>query len=327
MNNASSRLSKNKLHLFLRWAGTLLALGLLVYLLSQQGWDEIAAAIRKIPLWRFLIALGLTIISRFAVAGRWHVLLRSAGVHISASQTMQITLAGLFASNFLPTTIGGDVVRLGGAIRLGYDRAISLASLVVDRLVGMAGMAMAALTLVFSLPEILQSLQFGAAGAVLKTVNWLTQPSIALHAGGAFASARWWSALKGRLGHVAKRLFDAARLWLSKPTSLLAALAFTWVHMLCVFGSIWFLLPGLGEFVPFWQIAGLWALTYFVTLLPVSVNGLGVQELSTTFFFTTFGGISAAGGLTIALFMRLLPLLASLPGAIFIPGMLAGDEA
>ncbi len=327
MNNASSRSSKNKFYLFLRWAGTLLALGLLVYLLSQQGWDEIAAAIRKIPLWRFLIALGLTIISRFAVAGRWHVLLRSAGVHISASQTLQITLAGLFASNFLPTTIGGDVVRLGGAIRLGYDRAISLASLVVDRLVGMAGMAMAALTLMFSLPEILQFLKLGTAGAVSKTVNWPTQPSIALHAGGAIASARWWSALKGRLGHVAKRLFDAVRLWLSKPTSLLAALAFTWVHMLCVFGSIWILLPGLGEFVPFWQIAGLWALTYFVTLLPVSVNGLGVQELSTTFFFTTFGGVSAASGLTIALFMRLLPLFTSLPGAIFIPGMLAGDEA
>jgi hypothetical protein len=67
-------------------------------------------------------------------------------------------------------------------------------------------------------------------------------------------------------------------------------------------------------------------LTYFVTLLPISVNGLGVQELSMTFFFTTFGGISAASGLTIALFMRFLPMIASLPGAIFIPGMLAGDE-
>lgn len=76
----------------------------------------------------------------------------------------------------------------------------------------------------------------------------------------------------------------------------------------------------------FWRIAGLWALTYFVTLLPISVNGLGVQELSMTFFFTTFGGITTASGLTIALFMRILPMFASLPGAVFIPGMLAGDE-
>jgi hypothetical protein len=45
-----------------------------------------------------------------------------------------------------------------------------------------------------------------------------------------------------------------------------------------------------------------------------------------TFFFTTFGGISTANALTIAIFMRILPMFASLPGAIFIPGMLAGDK-
>jgi uncharacterized membrane protein YbhN (UPF0104 family) len=322
MNNPSNRSTKKNIPLLLRWAGTLLALALLVYLLRRQGWGEIATAIRQVPIWRFALALGLTFVSRFAVSGRWHVLLRSAGLAIPARQTLRITFAGLFASNFLPTTIGGDVVRLGGAIRLGYDRAVSLASLVVDRLVGMAGMGMAALTLLFSLPEILGAIKFGTTGGKLLTGNTET-PLF----GGAVASTGWWSALKERLGHAMGRLLGALSLWVSQPKSLLEALAFTWVHMLCVFGSIWFLLPGMGEFVPFWQIAGLWALTYFVTLLPISVNGLGVQELSMTFFFTTFGGISAASGLTIALFMRLLPMFASLPGAIFIPGMLAGDKA
>lgn len=54
-----------------------------------------------------------------------------------------LMFTGNFSSNFLPTTIGGDVVRLGGAMQMGYDRAICLASLVVDRLIGMAGMALA----------------------------------------------------------------------------------------------------------------------------------------------------------------------------------------
>jgi uncharacterized membrane protein YbhN (UPF0104 family) len=326
MNDAKNRSIKINIPLLLRWAGTLLALALMIYLLRQQGWGEIVAAIRKVPFWRFVVALGLTFVSRFAVTGRWHVLLSSAGVKIPARQTLRITFAGLFASNFLPTTIGGDVVRLGGAIRLGYDRAVSLASLVVDRLIGMAGMAMAALTLLFSLPEILQALKFGHAGKTPNTENLNALNDEYLFAGGAVASAGWWSALKEKTRHVFKRLLETLRLWVTKPQALLEALAFTWVHMLCVFASIWFLLPGLGEFVPYWQIAGLWALTYFVTLLPISVNGLGVQELSMTFFFTTFGGIAAASGLTMALFMRLLPMFASLPGAIFIPGMLAGDK-
>ncbi|MBW6474542.1 MAG: hypothetical protein K0B14_15555 [Anaerolineaceae bacterium] len=44
----------------------------------------------------------------------------------------------------MPTTIGGDVVRLAGAMRLGIGGSLAAASLMVDRLIGMAGMAMAA---------------------------------------------------------------------------------------------------------------------------------------------------------------------------------------
>lgn len=336
MSNPSSLFSKKNLPLFLRWAGTLLALALLLYLLSRQGWGEIMTAFGKVPFWRIAVALGLTLVSRFAVSGRWHVLLRSAGTKIPLQHTLRITFAGLFASNFLPTTIGGDVVRLGGVIRLGYDRAVSLASLIVDRLVGMAGMAMAALTLLFSIPELVHALQVGFSGSgwqrAARSIG-TTYGSIrvlpnaaGLLVGTAVLHAQWWRTLKERLGRASVHLFDALKLWLSKPQSLLGALAFTWAHMVCVFGSIGILLPGMGETMSFWRIAGLWALTYFVTLLPISVNGLGVQELTITFFFTTFGGISTASGLTIALFMRILPMFASLPGAVFIPGMLAGDE-
>ena len=77
----------------------------------------------------------------------------SAGTGITLRQSTHLTFAMLFASNFLPTTIGGDVVRLAGALRLGFDQAISVASLVVDRLVGMTGMAMA---LLLGLPDFLQ---------------------------------------------------------------------------------------------------------------------------------------------------------------------------
>lgn len=87
---------------YIRLFGTLLAIVLLVYLLSQQGWEEIKAAIQQIPLWRFFAAMGLMIISRFAVAGRWHVLLRSADQKVSPWDTLRVTFAGLFATNFLP---------------------------------------------------------------------------------------------------------------------------------------------------------------------------------------------------------------------------------
>ena len=50
----------------------------------------------------------------------------------------------------------------------------------------------------------------------------------------------------------------------------------------------------------FWLITGLWSLAYFVTLIPISINGLGVQELSLTFLFSTVAGLSTPVSLTIA---------------------------
>jgi hypothetical protein len=293
--------------------GTLLAVGLLIYLLSREGWVEILAVVRQIEPWRFALALLLVMVSRLAVTGRWHVLMQHAGTGITLRQSLSITFAGLFASNFLPTTIGGDVVRLAGAIRLGFDKAISLASLVVDRLVGMAGMAMA---LPFALPALLNT---GYAQSTIPNSPFRALP-LAL-------AVPWLDKITGLLRKAFIQLMEALRIWLHKPRALLEALGFTWVHMLCTFAQVWILLRGMGEPVSFFLIGGLWAATYFVTLLPISINGMGVQELSMAFFFTTFAGVSPSSSLTLAILMRLLQMLASLPGALTIPGLIEGRNA
>ena len=291
----------------LRWLGTLLALALLVYLLSEQGWTEIGSALRQIEGWRFVVALLLVGVSRLAVAGRWQALVQSAGMELSPTQSLQITFGGLFAANFLPTTIGGDVVRLAWAIRLGCDQAVSLASLVADRLVGLAGMAMA---LPFGLPGYLRYFQgLSQAG---RSPGLLALP--------------WLRSLQEKLAGFTRRLLGALQIWLHQPSTLLVSLAFTWVHMLCTFGMVWLLLSGMGEQISFWMVMGLWSATYFVTLLPISVNGMGVQELAMSFFYTAIGGISAPNSLTLALLMRLIQMLASLPGALFLPQILAGKS-
>jgi uncharacterized membrane protein YbhN (UPF0104 family) len=209
----------------------------------------------------------------------------------------------LFSSNFLPTTIGGDVVRYAGAVRLGFDSAISLASLVVDRLVGMTGMAMA---LPFGIPAYIPYLSPSS-----------TSQAVAL---------AWLQPLTSKFKRFFQELLQALKVWLNKPRSLATSLGFTWVHMLCTFGTVSVLLVGMGESMPFWMIMGLWSATYFVTLLPVSINGMGVQELAITFFYVAVGGISPSSGITLALLMRLLAMIASLPGALFIPDILAGQR-
>ncbi|RPI83431.1 MAG: UPF0104 family protein, partial [Chloroflexi bacterium] len=297
----------------LRILGTLAAVGLLVYLLVHQGWNEILSAMQKISVWQFLLAFVLTIASRLAVSGRWYVLLRAACQPVSLWQAVRITFAGLFASNFLPTTIGGDVVRLGGALRLHCDHAVCLASLIVDRLVGMAGMALA---VPLALPAIL------TRGLPMPSVNPIDEILLsAIPAGYPGFSSRLLAWLRRSI----KRLVGACSLWVKKPDSLLFSFGFTAIHMLCHFAMIWIFLSAMSAPVPFSLIAGAWSLTYFITLLPISINGLGLQELSTTVLFAGLGGISTSNALTLSVLIRLVQMLGSLPGALFLSGTLAGE--
>ncbi|KAA3646297.1 MAG: UPF0104 family protein [Chloroflexi bacterium] len=284
----------------IRYAGTLLAIILMVYLLRQR-WDEIVTSFSQLAWWRLLLAFGFILLSRFSVIGRWHMLLRSADPETDWRKTTRIAYAGLFATNFLPTTIGGDVVRLAGAIQSGFDAAVAAASLVVDRLVGMFGMA---LILPVGLARI------AGLAALSNTVLAAALPQ----------------SLWQRVRRVAQRLLSALGIWRKQRIALLSSLGFTFLHMLGFFACLMVLLDGMGESMSFWIVGGLWTFVYFVTLLPISINGLGVQEVSIVGIFTTFGGISEPSALTVALIFRTLVMLASLPGAAFVGSIMPAVE-
>jgi len=287
-------LSENRT-LLLRLFGTLVAVVLIVSLIRQEGLTEIVDSLRQISPVNFLLALASLLLSRVFVIARWHVLLRSGGVNIPFRRTAELTLMGLFASNFLPTTIGGDVVRLTGVMQMGFDRAICLASIAADRLIGMAGMFFA---VPLGLAPTLESLGQAASHSFALMLS-LQRPI-----------------------HFVRRTLRTFSTWFRQPKALVTSLLCTWGNMLFIFGAIYLLVEGLGNHVSFWLIAGLYSLSYFVTLIPISINGYGVQELSLTYLFLHVAGLSAAGSLSLAVLVRLIFLFASLPGAVFLPSIL-----
>ena len=287
---------KNNRKLILRGGGTLLAIVLLASLLYQNGWDEVLAALKRISFWNLALAFGCIVISRLLITARWHVLLRSGGVNIPFRQTASLVFTGLFANNFLPTTIGGDVVRLAGAIQMGYDQAICLASIAADRVVNMLGMSLASPLGLWQLSQagLLQSL----------------------------ALSGFWK--KG--WDFARRTLESFTIWFKKPSALLAALGLAMLHMLFSSSANYVLLHGLGESLALWKVIGLFSLAYFVSLIPISINGYGVQELTVTFLLSQIGGVSVAVSATVAVLHRLLMMLVSLPGALTLPGVMANID-
>src|SRR5574340_549366 len=289
----------NNRRLLLRLLGTVLAIVLIVVLVRGEAWSEVVGALRQLSWSRIAMALGLVLISRAFVAARWYILMRSGGVSISLGRAVALTFTGLFSNNFLPTTIGGDVVRLAGAMQLGYDRAVCLASIAADRLVGMLGMLF---TLPLGLIPTLQNLNSAAVQAW--TVGGLVERGLAF----------------------VRRTLATFSIWFERPFALLGALGCTWGHMLCTFLTMYVLIQALGGHVSLGLIAGLWSVAYFVTLVPISINGYGVQELSLTFLFSTVAGLSTPTSLTVAVLVRTMYVAVSLAGAFYLPGILSAVD-
>lgn len=314
MNGAAPKAGEPSRRLsLLRVLGTVLSLALLVYLIQAQGWGEFRDVMRRVSWWHLALAVLLIIGSRVCTTLRWLVLLRFANAKVNFWQALRLIFIGNFASNFLPSTVGGDFVRLAGTIQLGVDPATSAASLVVDRLVGMAGMASLSPFGLFLLTRGSGAAQAVQGFVVLGMFAGMGQRIDRLPVIGPIyrkAQAFFHNLVRHSIG------------WFRRPESLLLALLFNFGHMLFTFMTIWVLLGGMHQSISLLWIGALWSLSYFVSLVPFSINGLGLQEVSITMLYSQFGGVSMESALALAVLMRMLFLLASLPGALFAPDIL-----
>ncbi len=287
--------------MFVKWAGTILALGLLYYILSKQGKiSDIWSRMREVPVENLIYALILIFISRLAIALRWFVMVRAAGVDMPLMESLRLTFAGLFANNFLPSTVGGDVLRLGGATYEGYDPAKITASLVMDRILG-------TVTWFCMVPFSWHALMklYSAKAAV----SLIIAPAIGM-------TEVKETGIKAKIIRIIKKLFASLLIGIKNPKALLGAIFFTSIHMACTFFMLKLFLPD-SYYVYVWEIGTLWTLVYFSSLLPTSINGLGVQEAVAVAVFSMHG-YRADHITSMALLYRFFIMFASLPGAFFI---------
>ncbi len=295
---------------YIRVIGVIATSALFLYLIDSQGWPEILEAIQQIQ-WIYLIfAFAAVMLSRFAVIARWYMLLSATAVNISWVDALRITFAGLFATNFLPTSIGGDIVRIGAASRQEHNGAVMVASIVVDRVIGMSGMLLIFLV-----------------GGIIYLKEWIMiDTPFSFSAAGIFYKNKMLKKLWQKIHAGILRVFQSFSHWTKNPRAILLSFCMTILHMVFLFSALYLLVLGMGDNLSFWFIGTLWSLVYFVTLLPISINGYGLQEVSLTFVLSNIGAISLQHSLVIALLIRTLFIVASLPGAIFLPNIVVKNN-
>ncbi len=283
---------------FLQWTGTILSLGLLGLLLARQDWAVTWTYVRRVPWWMPVLAFLFYLGTQLGNAWRWWMVLHLAQIRLPYWRAVKIVFLGAFASNFLLSTVGGDTVRYLSLLRFTEKKGVGLLSLVVDRLLKMVAM------LLFS------PISVGLFAPVL--IDIFQEQAAPL--GAAF--------LPPKVHHALRRAWEVLTVWFRRPGDFLRAAGVGLLSIFPPFLGMWLLGRGLGIGVGIQHIIGASVITYFLTLLPISINGYGVQEVLTTTLYT-FLGASMEQAIALAVLARILMLAATLPGALWLPEILA----
>ncbi len=243
----------------------------------------------------FCVALG------YVLCGlRWAWVASGLGFEVSRERKVRLYFLGMFASLFLPSTIGGDVIRgilLGrGEGRSGMGLAAG-ASVVLDRANGL-GALFVLITLCmafFDWPAYVWGSWLAGAGATvlgLVLLPWI------------------YARLPGPLARLKALPLDTPRfrrMWMqSFPVSLAFQVLIIQAHYLL--GS------AVGLDMPWPAFAVMVGLIGLVAILPISLNGFGVREAGYVGLAVFFGGSADAATAMAALWVIVLAI-ASLPGA------------
>src|SRR6266403_5007559 len=150
--------TRGRLLIALRWLAAAAVIGVLLRFLPLH---LLAEAIRRVPVATFLaIVLGYLCAHTVGIA-KWRMVVNAAGAQLDFRTSAQCYAGGLFGTLFLPSIIGGDVVRLAVGLRRSPNPAAVLAGNVADRFIDVISQATLVLLGLILLPGSLPE-QFGA---------------------------------------------------------------------------------------------------------------------------------------------------------------------
>lgn len=119
--------------------------GILFYLFSKIDTAAMFALLKKADFYFLYLALAIYLVINFILFLRWFVLIKGLDLRVPLSALVNYFFIGLFFNLFLPTSTGGDIIKIWGVCRFTAQKAKVVASVVLDRLCGFMAIVIVAL--------------------------------------------------------------------------------------------------------------------------------------------------------------------------------------
>jgi uncharacterized membrane protein YbhN (UPF0104 family) len=272
----------------------------------------------------FIVGIvGVFVLSQVILASRWWLLLRTQDVHISIWAAVRLHFLGLFYNNFLPGSMGGDLMRAWYVTKHTHRRFEAALSVFVDRFLGFtSSLIMAGFSYFVLLHG--QNLGIGGAGAnsaaqgdykgwvvwALAILGLMAVLGFLVPAVRRLAAKVWEQVL--RLG---RKFWTAAIIYGRNPLTILAVFGLTFVLQGIVIVGFWLVGRHIGIEASVKYYFVFFPLTWALGAIPISVGGAVVVEGGLVTLFTIVAKVDAEAALAIALCQRVVWMIAALPGA------------
>ena len=293
------------------------SLALLTYLVTRADLHEIGAAMKETQ-WLLVLVVFLLFFVHFYIGTfRWRALARLHNADPKIGYLFRSYMVANFFNNFLPSTIGGDIVRIHDTWRAGTSRAGAAATILVERVLGVLSLAVLAAVGLFMLGS---KVSFGSELQWLVGILILALLFVLVLL---FWPPAWWSRLVSRVAgaeiflvsrvaEVFGRVSDEFR---GEQKTLFLALLLSFLIQANIIIEYYLIGIAIGIDLPVVVFVAIVPLALVVIMLPVSINGIGLREGVFTVLFGLFG-IDVAAALVFSWILYALFVAHGLLGGI-----------
>jgi uncharacterized membrane protein YbhN (UPF0104 family) len=268
------------------------------------------------PFW-LVAALALYTLMILVSAWRWGLLLTAQGIRLPFHRLTSSFLVATFFNNFLPSNIGGDVVRIADTAPAAGSKTLATTVVLLDRGIGLLGLMLMAAVGASAVTK------FGSFGPLGPGVLWGSLGFGAIVATPAFLNPHW-------LARVLRPLRVLHPEWVDERIGRLtaafsrfreapSALAGCFAGAVAVQAVLVFFYVAIAHSmripIGFPELALIVPISFLVQMLPVSMNGFGVREATFGFYFTRLG-LPLESALLVSFMGAALVMLFSVSGGV-----------
>jgi len=294
---------------------------LLIYLFNQMDIEKTKAVLISCDLKILALAAFIFFLLNLLVLFRWGVFIRGLDLNCRRQDVVKFFFMGLFGNLFLPSSIGGDIIKILGLCKNSEQKSRVVASVLMDRLSGFAGIIIVAfITFIFASrlindPSVILSI---LALAIISVLIVLVLFNERIYSWGCRIFSRFPRLKDGLM----TMHYDLAMLK-GRQRYGYAAIALSCLAQI-ILAVVWYLISvSMNQSVDFIYFVLFVPLTCVASAMP-SIGGLGTREAGAAYLFTKVGmdaGVAVSISLVNFFFMAMVGLIG---GVIYVTTLSSG---